>query len=99
MLQWADEAELSSVVNRLIGTPRSVFKTLAWGLSWRAWPALEEALDSGIRQPLQQMPDVTSSSADERPPVPRAMLPLLAGCVWCHDYCYDHVIEWMLQVR
>jgi hypothetical protein len=104
------------VVDRLVGTPRSVFKTISWMLSRRGYARLRDAMagmvahrpgaagvagaaaaaaaDDDLRG---QLPDVVER--DGSPVALRSSHPELAGCPWCHDYCYDHVIEWQLQGR
>jgi hypothetical protein len=41
----------------------------------------------------------TLREPDGSPVGVRSSHPELAGCTWCHDYCYDHLIEWVLQGR
>jgi hypothetical protein len=42
-------------------------------------------------------PELPTGTAPQ-PVAPRATLALLGGCLWCNDDCYDHIIEWLLQV-
>ena len=93
-LQWLEQSSLATYVDAIVGSQRSVFKTLAWAVSARVWPTLEVALEAGLQR-FGQSEHRRSSVATPA----RAAYPLLAGCVWCNDYCYDHVIEWLLQAR
>lgn len=49
-------------------------------------------------QQLQQHLDQGDEAhVDWAPLSTRSTLPQLRGCVWCNDYCYDHIIEWLVQ--
>lgn len=91
------------VIDRVHGTPRSVFKTFAWMLSRRGWSALRSGLESVVAAEiplLRAPPQSTDEDGEGGSSVAvayRSVHPELAGCTWCNDYCYDHLIEWTLQ--
>jgi hypothetical protein len=99
------------LIDRISGTPRTVFKTFACMGSRRGWAGLRGLLEGMARASLPVPPSppqsapVPAADAAATPPPPsssvavawRSVHPELVGCVWCNDYCYDHLVEWFLQ--
>lgn len=95
------------LIDRISGTPRTVFKTFAWMLSRRGWAGLRGLLEGMARAslPPPPPPPISSTADGEAHSSPsssvavawRSIHPELSGCVWCNDYCYDHLVEWFLQ--
>ncbi|RYG43402.1 hypothetical protein EON68_00480, partial [archaeon] len=96
---WQGTDAAPALVDRHVGTYRTVFKTLAWMISAEGWKRLQPLYASMIAfqaEPEDVQVDVLSRSGAL---VARTTHPELAGCLWCNNYCYDHAIEWLLQGR
>lgn len=73
-------------------------------ISRRGYTDIRDAMAGMARDDLTQdaatlrpMPAVVDAHGS--PVALRSRHPELAGCPWCNDYCYDHLIEWVLQGR
>lgn len=97
-----DTHDSAPVIDRVLGTPRIVFKTYAWLLTRRGYDRLLPAL-TAMRDyippplPLPLTGADADAGADKQAIVYRSGHPELSGCGWCMDWAYDHLIEWTLQ--
>jgi hypothetical protein len=110
--RWASPAAWwrprERVINRVPGGRRTVFKTLAWSLTAAGARDLLPALQAAVAYdpPPAVAAWVGAATAalgqEAGPTALRSDAPLYQRpypCPWCNDWCYDHVIEWVLQGR